>query len=122
MKTSEHTQYSISFLFLELVFDIVRFPAWWYSRGLANVGRYWARHIRIVSERLSLRIWFRNMFTPMYGDYTRSGRIISFFLRIVILIWRLIELIVSAVFFGVLLVIWIGLPPAVTYAIVRQFR
>jgi hypothetical protein len=121
MKASEKTQYSISFLVRELVFDVVRFPAWWYTRGLAKVGKIWLREERVVLERLSLKIWLRNMFTPMYGDYTKSGRIISFFLRIIVLFWRMIELVVWSVFFGVLLLLWVSLPPLITYAIIQQF-
>jgi hypothetical protein len=122
MKAKEQTQYSISYLIKELVFDIVRFPAWWYSRGLANIAGFWLREIRSILDHLSLRIWVRNLFTPMYGDYTKSGRIISFFLRIIVLIWRFIEFVIGSIFFSCLVVIWILLPVVITYAIIQQFR
>ncbi len=121
MKATEKTQYSIAFLLQELLFDIVRFPFWWYTRGLMKVVRAWIREVRIALERLSVRIWLQNMFTPMYGDYTKSGRIISFFLRIFVLIWRLIGLILWSAFFGILVVLWVALPVLIVYAIIRQF-
>lgn len=120
-RVGKQTQYSLSFFFQELLFDVVRFPVWWYSGGLMQIARFWGGQIRGRAEQLSLRIWLRNMFTPMYGDYTKSGRLISFFLRIVVLIGRLFVFVVWLVLMSLFLLIWVGAPIFLTHAIIRQF-
>ncbi|USN53226.1 MAG: hypothetical protein H6760_03550 [Candidatus Nomurabacteria bacterium] len=119
-RSRSQTQYSFSFLFQELLFDVVRFPFWWYSGGLMQLGRFWLSQMRGRAEQLSLRIWLRNMFTPMYGDYTKSGRIISFFLRIVVLVGRLFVFVLWFLIMSVFVIVWLATPPIITYAIIRQ--
>jgi len=55
----------------------------------------WARNSLIDVERIAaLRLWLKSMFKPMFQDYTKSGRIISFFMRVVLLIFKLLMVII----------------------------
>ncbi|MFH0853094.1 MAG: hypothetical protein V1853_01700 [bacterium] len=119
-KTQSH--YSVTFLLKELLFDVAMFPVWWYSSGLKKVAQFWLRGVLKHAEQLSLKIWLKNMFTPMYGDYTKSGKAISFFLRIIVLFYRTVALIIWVAVFSVFVILWALLPPIVAYAIVRQFN
>lgn len=67
---------------LDVVFDVVRFPVWWYTRGTMSAGRWYAQKLRDGSDALALLILLKNFDRPMYGDYSREGRIISFFVRL----------------------------------------
>lgn len=77
-------------------FNIISFPIWWYSEGLVLSWRHALQSWQNVLRGTGLLIFLRNMTQPLYGDYTRSGRIISFFLRIFllvfILLWTLVRL------------------------------
>lgn len=70
-------------------FNILSFPVWWYSEGLQLAWRHAQSRWGVVLRSTGLIIFLRNMTQPLYGDYTRSGRIISFFLRVVLLIFIL---------------------------------
>lgn len=59
-----------------------------------------------------MRIWLKNFFVPMYGQYDWTGRLISVFMRLVILIGRFIALIVEAIVYVLLLGLWLASPPA----------
>jgi len=51
-----------------------------------------------------------NLFKPMFGEYSRSGRIISFFMRCILLVWRMILFVFGTLFFVCLFFVWIFLP------------
>ncbi|MFH0951964.1 MAG: hypothetical protein V1838_02110 [Patescibacteria group bacterium] len=106
-----------TFIFRELIFDIFRFPLWWYGRGTANAARFVGGEMADWSNRLSLRILLRNMFKPMYGDYTRSGRAISFMVRIVMFIVKFIVFMLWSVLMAALFILWLALPIAIVYFI-----
>lgn len=98
------------FIVLDLVLDIVRFPAWWYSRGAVRAGQWYVRSLGDAIDRLALKVLAQNLGRPMFGDYTREGRIISFFMRI-------IQLVISAILFAawwavltVVLIVYLLLP------------
>lgn len=68
---------------LDVIVDVVRFPAWWYSTGLAAVGRWWAVKLGDANDVLAIRVMAQNLTRPMYGDFSREGRLISFVLRLI---------------------------------------
>lgn len=108
------------FLLREFVGDVVYFPVWWYSRGLASTGRSLLSQWFGLSNRMSIPILARTMGRPMYGDYTRSGRIISFFFRIFLLVSRLVVFAVWTVVLIVAMLGWILGPIIAGGMLVRQ--
>lgn len=106
---------TLKFLLQDLIGDFFAFPLWWYSKGTLKVIQFILASTSRYAYTLSLRIWVKNLFVPMYNQYDIAGRIISFVLRIVVLIYRFILfviwfLILMAFFalwlFGPLLVFW----------------
>lgn len=97
-------------LFLDVVWDIVYFPIWWYSQGFLGTAK-WVR-IKIVnlSRSLGLSVWIKNLFRPMYGQRDIAGQIISFFMRSVQIIFRTIILVIGSVWFLFLLFVWLAAP------------
>jgi len=101
-------------LFLsETVGSVIRFPIWWYTEGLIETGRWCLRGLFYRWQSAGLRVWLANFFTPMYGQYDLAGRLVSVFMRFVVLIGRLIALVVEAVGYALLLAAWV-LTPAVS--------
>lgn len=81
---------SAKFIAKDIVFDVLFFPIWWYTTGSVRVFRWMRGSIRRSSANHGLRIWFRNYFKPMYGDYSIEGRLISFGMRSVVSVGKLI--------------------------------
>jgi hypothetical protein len=105
-----------------IAFSPLTFPVWWYTEGLAMAWGHTKARFAYVLRSTGLLIFLRNMGQPLYGDYTRSGRIISFFLRVVLLViflnWAAVRLVL--VFAGFLLHI-AALPLAVIMIIYQLF-
>ncbi|MBU0597893.1 hypothetical protein KKF61_02755, partial [Patescibacteria group bacterium] len=97
------------------------FPIWWYSKGLLRVYHYCINSVSThIRRRLALGIWLRSMFKPMYGDYTKEGRIISFGMRIVVLIYKIVAMLVWLIILLVIFIAWIILPILIIYFILYQ--
>jgi hypothetical protein len=112
---------TIKYIFVEVLWDIVYFPIWWYTKGLARVARYcWQSVYTQAKRRLALGVWLSSMFKPMYGDYTVEGRIISGVMRFFVLIWKLILLVLWMIVLFAVLVLWIILPVAIVYYFLYQ--
>ncbi|MBI4138934.1 hypothetical protein HY479_02175 [Candidatus Uhrbacteria bacterium] len=107
---SAHATLIARYVFLDLVGSIFWFPVWWYTKGLARVASLLIRWLRERSRQYGLKIWIKNFFVPMYGQYDIYGRLISVFMRTVILIGRSIALLVEALIYVIGLAIWLALP------------
>jgi len=111
---------AISFITKDIIGDILYFPLWWYSQGLKKTALGFWEQLKSMARGLALPVLARHLLKPMYGDYTRSGRVISFFMRIIqfavlsvgVSIWALILL--------VLLIAWIAAPALIVYMLIRQ--
>lgn len=103
----------LKILFLDLVWDIVYFPIWWYTRGFAGTARWVGVRITNLSRNLGLAIWIKNLFRPMYGQHDAAGQIISFFVRLFQIGFRSILLLVGTLWYFVLLGVWVVVPVAV---------
>lgn len=112
---------SLVFMAREVIFDIVSFPVAWYTVGLARALRYLRDELASWVDRLALTILARHLFKPMFGDYTRTGRIISFFMRILVFAFRLCVFALWVAVLAVLLALYLVLPVAATYLAVANF-
>lgn len=118
--TKSLTQRAAVFILRELIGDVLYFPVWWYSQGLTATWRALAREWLNAVDRLSLRILLKNMGRPMYGDYSRSGRLISFFFRIFLVVVRGVFLILWTAVLVVAMGAWIAGPIVAAAMLVRQ--
>lgn len=109
-----------SFLLRELVGEILRFPVWWYSEGLVLAWRRLERQWMAGVDRTGIRWLLINMGKPMYGDYTRSGKIISFFFRVILVFWSVMVLGVWAVMVLTIFLIWLAAPVVAVGMLLRQ--
>jgi hypothetical protein len=105
-------------LLFEEIKAVLYFPLWWYSRGLLRVLRASGRLINDFQETLGFMIWLKNLFVPMFGQRDIAGRLISFFLRLVQIIFRGIVLLIFILIIFVFIVIWLILPIFVIYQII----
>lgn len=100
----------LKFVFTDLVGDIVKFPVWWYTTGLKKAAMGCINSVKATQERWNLKVWVKNIFVPMFGEYNWQGRIISFFMRLFQIIVRSIFVAVWAVLAFIVFIAYIILP------------
>ena len=101
-------------VFFDLLGSIAWFPVWWYTTGLSLAAEKAWKALRYRAQAYAFRIWLRNFFVPMYGQYDLAGRAVSVFMRFVVLIGRFIAIGVEALVYLAGLIVWaIALPLAI---------
>jgi len=105
----------------DLFGSIIYFPVWWYTRGLKKVGGFLFSFVTAMEMRLAWRIWVVNLFKPMYAVADIPGRIISFFMRLFMIIVRGIALFFIALFAFILFIVYLLWLPFVIVMILAQF-
>lgn len=94
----------------EFFADIIYFPIWWYTRGLAIFFKKCFDLIRFANMIFVPGLWLKNIFVPMFGQYDIQGRLVSVFMRVVNIIGRSIALFLWSFFVFIVFLIWITLP------------
>ncbi len=113
---------SFKFIVIDILGDFVYWPVWWYTIGLKERLDFSAEQIKKTWIALGLGIWLKNTFVPMYGDRSFIGRLISFFMRIVILIWRLVWFLLWSLIVLVVFLAWVLGPIFVVIMVLRHLK
>jgi hypothetical protein len=100
----------VQFLFVDLLGSVLYFPIWWYTEGFFEVVKWAKKSLQYRWRAYSFSVWFRNFFVPMYGQYDLAGRVVSVFMRLVVLIGRAIAFVVEALLYVAALGAWLALP------------
>ncbi len=98
-------------LVVDLAGSIAWFPVWWYTKGLLKVINAAFAALRYRAQAYAFRVWIRNFFVPMYGQYDWTGRLVSIFMRTVVLIGRFIAIVVESFVYLFGIICWVLLPP-----------
>lgn len=105
---------AIKYFFGDILLGILYFPVWWYGAGLVFMLGWLKRSFTTANRWLNLSIWIKNLFVPMYGERGFSGRVISFFMRLVVLFGKSGAFLVWAfVILGIFFLYLIALPAAI---------
>jgi len=111
---------TLKLVVLGTVADFFYTPIWWYTRGLWKQLRGVVGGLQSRQDALAIDVWLKNLFVPMYGQYDLTGRIVSFFMRLVQIIGRGIALVVWSVLLVLWLLVWLVIPVGVGYLIYIQ--
>ena len=111
----------LSYLLKYIVLDTLYFPLWWYTRGFKKVLLWAGNSLQEAERSAALKIWFKAMFQPMFQDYTRSGRIISFFMRLILLIFKLVGIGLWATVLLAMITLWLALPVGTIWLIIKSY-
>ena len=101
---------AVRFVAVEWIGSLLRFPIWWYGDGFAEVARWIIRSLNYRLKSYSFGVWLQNFFTPMYGQYDITGRLVSVFMRFVVLVGRLIAFFFESLAYLVIALAWLALP------------
>lgn len=113
---------TLKFIFVDLIGDFIYWPVWWYTAGFYDRLLVAKKQIKELWRALSIGIWLRYFFTPMYGDYSFSGRLISLFARLFVLIWKLFWFFLWSIIVLFMIVFWLISLPLAIYMISCHFK
>jgi len=83
---------------------------WWYREGLLAVAHWWIYMSRRANAKFGVLLWFKNIFSPMFGQYDWQGRLVSFFMRLVNIAGRSIAYCAVILFISFVLLLWLVTP------------
>lgn len=109
------------YFLLELFGDLLYWPIWWYTRGLQLTSLYIINSLKRWESSLGVRLMIVHLFQPMYGQNDREGRIISFFMRLMLLIVRLAGLIGITAGWFCLWLLWVAIPIVIVTRLISFF-
>ena len=119
--TSSALVLAFKYFAVDLFYGIVGFPMWWYTRGLAIATHYIFNSINSSWQNLGLGIWIKNLFTPMYGESSISGRAISIFMRFVVLIAKLVVFLFLSLFYLIIFLFYVAILPVAVFGVIYNF-
>jgi len=122
MKTKQITLNIFKLIFIDLLLEVIYFPFWWYSSGLYKTGSFCIEQIKKQWNNMGFSIHFKFLFKPMYAQRDFTGRIISFFARLVQLIFKLFIFLIFVLIFFLIFLLWIFLPLFVIWQIKLNFK
>ncbi len=106
-------------VFYDVGGGLVAAPFFWYSRGLIDAAK-WCRRFWLEGwNRFGLGVWVKNLFVPMYGQNDITGRLISFFMRLVEIIGRFIIMIVWTFFAAIMFALYVAAPLFAVYELAK---
>ena len=107
-------------ILVRILWDFLYFPIWWYSTGLLKTLRGVGNFYRDQEASLNFLVWLKNIFVPMYGQYDMAGRLVSFFIRLVQIIYRGIAMLIMIVLGLIFIAFYLSLPFIILLAILKQ--
>ncbi len=106
---------TLSGFFQDLLRLILSYPFWWYTKGLLSVLRWSINSLKSWVAFFGLGVWIKNLFVPMYGDNSFTGRAISVFIRFFVIIFQAIAVLgISIMIFSILVAYVLVLPISIT--------
>ncbi len=103
-----------------LSLNLLTLPVWWYTSGWHRVWQWNLRQMDLGLHQTGLLLFAHHMREPLYGDYTHSGIILSFFLRIILLLFKLTLLVVRALLLAVFDALYLAVLPLSVAMIIFQ--
>ena len=122
LKTKQASLNIFKLVFVDLILEIIYFPFWWYSSGLYRTGVFCLKQIKKQWNNIGLGINFKFLFKPMYAQRDFAGRAISFFVRLVQLIFKLFSFLIFVLILVLIFILWILLPLFIIWQIKLNFK
>lgn len=97
---------SLRFIAVDIFFDILLWPVWWYTKGASRAFLFCLKTIHRQAEQMGYGIWLKNIFIPMYGQRDLQGRLISFLIRFSIIIFKSVFLLFWSLFIFLGFLLW----------------
>lgn len=113
---------NIGKVIISFFWDIIYFPLWWYTKGLADLLIGLGSFLVSKERKLALFVWIKNIARPMYGERSFQGIMISFFMRLFQIIFRSLILLFWILACIMVICIWLALPLLILFEIYLQIK
>jgi hypothetical protein len=107
--------FSVAYLMHRALYRVYRFFYDWFIRSFLFTWKAFRAYIRSFEDVLAVRIQLRNLFQPLYQDYTVLGYVLGFIFRVMRVFMGVI---LYPIFLGVavaLYLIWVAIPFYIFY-------
>jgi hypothetical protein len=101
--------------------NFLTFPVWWYTVGIKIAFKKAQANFGYGIKKTGIVLFARHLGEPLYGDYTRTGRIVSFFLRIVLIFFKVLLLTFRGIFLIIYLLGYLIILPSLIILLIWQF-
>ena len=96
------------------------FPVCCYTKGAARMAGICFKTVAEQARDYGVNVWIKNLFNPMFGQRDFWGKLISFWLRLtMILFYSFLLLVLSLVMIAVMAA-WFALPAAAVFVFFDQ--
>jgi len=112
---------SLFYILERFAFRIYYFLYHWYVRGFRKASNWTINYLAKLDYKLAFRVNLKNIFQPLYQDYSLMSYILGFLLRSFRIILALIIYSFAIVFASGLFLAWASLPIYAVYQIVNTF-
>ena len=109
---------AIKYFFADLLGGVIAFPIWWYTFGLKIMLQWLGRSIKLVNQYTAVSVWIKNLFVPMYGETGFAGRVISFFIRLFMILARGLGFVVLSILVFTLFGLYLAILPLAVIGII----
>jgi hypothetical protein len=104
--------------FADGLFSMFYFPIWWYTKGLLLISNRLLASLSYYAKSTALSVWVKNLFVPMFGQRDWQSRIISFVMRVVMILLKLIGIALWSIVTGLTFFTYILFLPGLFVAFV----
>ena len=102
-------------VFLDIFWEILYFPLWWYSRGLKNTFFFCIKRIKDAWHFSALSIILRSFFKPMFAQRGWDAYVLTLMVRFWQVFWRFIIISICSLFWFCVFIAWVILPFFIIY-------
>ena len=112
--------FGLKFIAIEIIGNILYFPIWWYTRGVLRMGKFCLNALLYIERLFGLTIKLKNIYRPMFQDYTFMGFVLGIVIRIVVLLFTGSLFVISLVVMTASFIAYLILPGLVIGQIIYQ--
>ncbi|MEK7478632.1 MAG: hypothetical protein AAB626_01750 [Patescibacteria group bacterium] len=114
-------RYSVVYILNRYLFRIYYFLYHWYVRGFRKFLNWAINYLEKLDYKFALRINLKNIFQPLFQDYSVIGHILGFISRFTRIVVASIIYAAFIVFCAVLFLVWALIPIFAIYQIITNF-
>lgn len=96
---------------LRSIREMFALPLWWYTTGLRETVGKLLCSVKGSVRYFGVDVWAKNLFVPMYGDESVTGRAISFIVRLAVLAFRSLGVVAWVILAAILAAVYLILLP-----------
>lgn len=104
----------------DIPLNILTLPIWWYTTGLSVFLGWMSKKYSYYLHTSGLLHLARHWNEPLFGDYTKGGVFISFFIRIFLILYKSLQLGIRSLYLVTSLLLYLVILPVTLIIIFYQ--